>query len=283
MKKIYFILAAVAAMTLTAQAQVTEATLEVGDFSNPTEFYNGSFFDSAPTNFYLAHTGVQMIYTPTVLADLQQKKDVQINKLSFKFNNAGAYEDIVRNVKIYMQAIEETEFAVIEGVKQFFTFDNLVGEKREVLPMLDFYGEDYVLEYELETPFGLQPGMSLLVTMAYDAEDDDNCTWGTDYAPFYTTDIRSLAMTYTDNWTSFLDYAQGNDFPDATAMLGCGSNVNLPVTLIGYTHGKVTAINEIAADEANDGAYYNLMGQKFTGGNMPAGIYIHNGQKVIVR
>ena len=43
-------------------------------------------------------------------------------------------------------------------------------------------------------------------------------------------------MTYTDNRTSFLEYAEGSDFPNATAVLGCGTNVELPVTLIEYTY-----------------------------------------------
>jgi hypothetical protein len=32
-----------------------------------------------------------------------------------------------------------------------------------------------------------------------------------------------------------------------------------------------------------DNNYYNLMGQKMNGNNLPAGIYIHNGKKIIVR
>ena len=46
-------------------------------------------------------------------------------------------------------------------------------------------------------------------------------------------------MTYTDNWTSFVDYAMGENFPDASAMLGCGTNVELPVTELGYTYEKM--------------------------------------------
>ena len=88
---------------------------------------------------------------------------------------------------------------------------------------------------ETEEPFPFTVGKSLLVTIVFDAEDDDNCTMGSDYAPFYTSGIRGRAMTYTDNWTSFVDYAMGSDFPNATAMLGCGTNVELPVTEIGYT------------------------------------------------
>ena len=62
MKKFYMILAALAAMTMNAQ-EMSYGAIEVGDFENASEIYNGSYFDMAPTNFYLAHTGAQMIYT----------------------------------------------------------------------------------------------------------------------------------------------------------------------------------------------------------------------------
>ena len=280
MKKFYMILAVVAAMTMSAQAQ-SVGTVEVGDFVNPTEIYNASYFDIAPTNFYLAHTGAQMLYTVDELADMQDKTDVEITAISFKFRNDYWYDDIVRDVKIYLEAIDDTQFAVNEnGVKQFFNFDNQVYEANEVYAMLDFFGEDVEMKFELDEPFALEAGKTLLVTIVFDAEDDDNCTGGSDDAPFYTSGIRSKCMVYTDNWTSFLNY---EEFPDATAMLGCGTNAELPVTLFDYTYsGGMTAIQEVKA-AAQDGAYYNLMGQKFTEGNMPAGIYIHNGQKIVVK
>lgn len=280
MKKFYMILAAVAAMTMSAQAQ-SIGTVEVGDFVNPSEIYNASYFDIAPTNFYLAHTGAQMLYTVDELADMQDKTDVEINSISYKFRNDYWYDDIVRDVKIYLEAIDDTQFAVNEnGVKQFFNFDNQVYEANEVYAMLDFFGEDVEMKFELDEPFALEAGKTLLVTIVFDAEDDDNCTGGSDDAPFYTSGIRSKCMVYTDNWTSFLNY---EEFPDATAMLGCGTNAELPVTLFDYTYsGGMTAIQEVKA-AAQDGAYYNLMGQKFTEGNMPAGIYIHNGQKIVVK
>ena len=280
MKKFYMILAVVAAMTMSAQAQ-SVGTVEVGDFVNPTEIYNASYFDIAPTNFYLAHTGAQMLYTVDELADMQDKTDVEITAISFKFRNDYWYDDIVRDVKIYLEAIDDTQFAVNEnGVKQFFNFDNQVYEANEVYAMLDFFGEDVEMKFELDEPFALEAGKTLLVTIVFDAEDDDNCTGGSDDAPFYNSGIRSKCMVYTDNWTSFLNY---EEFPDATAMLGCGTNAELPVTLFDYTYsGGMTAIQEVKA-AAQDGAYYNLMGQKFTEGNMPAGIYIHNGQKIVVK
>ncbi len=286
MKKFYMILAAVAAMTLSAQAaqEVKTGSIQVGNFENPTEIYNASFFGVAPTNFYLAHTGSQMIFTANELEEMQGRYEVKINKLSFKFRNDDSFDEITRNVVVYMQAIDESEFAIVEGVKQFFNFENEVAQANLVYDMVNLYGEDVVMPFELKEPFELPAGKNLLVTIVFDAEDDDNCTYGTDAAPFYTSGIRHQAMTYTDNYNSFIEYAQGEDFPDATAMLGCGTDVDLPVTLIDYTYQtKKTAVEEIQAAQAQDNVYYNLMGQKFSADNLPAGIYIHNGEKVLVK
>ena len=244
-------LAAVAALTMSVHAQ-NVGWIEVGDYYNPTEFYNGSYFDMAPTNFYLAHTGAQMIYTPDLLTGMEGREGFEIKYLNFKFNSE-SFEEIVRNAKVYLREIDETEFAVVEGVKQFFDFGELVAQGRYDFELLDFYGEDQVLAIEIQEPFTFSLGKSLLVTIVLDAEDDDNCTMGSDYAPFYTSGIRGKAMTYTDNWTSFVDYAMGEDFPDATAMLGCGTNVELPVTEIGYSYEKMRGdVNNNGVIEMDD-------------------------------
>ena len=241
MKKIYMILAAIAALAIGVQAQ-TAGTINVGDWDNATT-YNGSYFDMAPTNFYLAHTGAQMIYTPDLLTDLDGKQNVVITGLKFKFHDE-TFEEIVRNTKIYLQETEATEFAVIEGVKQFFTFsDQPMTEMQLDIDMLEYYGDDATIDIPVN--FAFTPGKSLLVTIVFDAEDDDNCTSGSDYAPFYTSEIAGgRAMTYTNNTTSFVDYAQGSDFPDATSVLGCGTNVALPVTEISYTYEEEQPVVE---------------------------------------
>ena len=228
----------VAAMTMTVQAQFL-GWIEVGDYYNPTEFYNGSYFDMAPTNFYVAHTGVQMIYTPDLLTGMEGREGMRIKYLNFKFYSE-SFEEVIRNARVYLQEIDATEFAINdEGVKQFFQLGELVAEGRYDIDLLEGYGEDQFLVMEIEEPFTFTLGKSLLVTIIFDAEDDDNCTMGSDYAPFYTSGIRGKAMTYTNNWTSFVDYAMGENFPDATAALGCGTNVELPVTEIGYTYERM--------------------------------------------
>ena len=231
------ILAAIAALSMSAQAQFL-SWVEVGDYYNATELYNGSYFDMAPTNFYISHTGAQMIYTPDLLPGMEGKEGLKIKYLNFKFY-CESYEEIIRNAKVYLREIDETEFATVDGVKQFFDFGELVAEGRYDIDLLEYYGEDQVLALEMEEPFPFTLGKSLLVTIVLDAEDDDNCTMGSDYAPFYTSGIRGKAMTYTDNWTSFVDYASGSDFPDASASLGCGTNVELPVTEVGYTYERM--------------------------------------------
>ena len=248
MKRYYMILAAIAAMAISAQAQFL-GWIEVGDYYNAAELYNGSYFDMAPTNFYLAHTGAQMIYTPDLLTGMEYKGGVKVKYLNFKFY-CESFEEIVRNAKVYLQEIDATEFAINDdGVKQFFNFGELVAEGRYDIDLLEGYGDDMVLALETAEPFSFTPGKSLLVTIVFDAEDDDNCTMGSDYAPFYTSGIRDRAMTYTNNWTSFVDYAQGDNFPDASAMMGCGTNVELPVTEIGFTYdwmlGDVTGDNTV--------------------------------------
>lgn len=234
------ILAAIAALAIGVQAQ-TAGTINVGDWDNAST-YNGSYFDMAPTNFYLAHTGAQMIYTPDLLTDLNGKQNVKITGLKFKFNNE-TFEEIVRNTKVYLQEIDATEFALNDdGIKQFFDFGELISEDRLDIELVEYYGEDCTLEFPVD--FAFTPGKSLLVTIVFDAEDDDNCTSGSDYAPFYTSGIRGKAMTYTNNWESFVDYAQGTDWPNATATLGCGTNVELPVTEISYTYEEEQPVVE---------------------------------------
>ncbi len=50
-----------------------------------------------------------------------------------------------------------------------------------------------------------------------------------------------------------------------------------------FTTGTPTSIEEIAAEVKGDNRYYNMMGQEVDGNNLPAGIYIHNGKKILVK
>lgn len=286
MKKIYLLITALAAMT-AAQAQTYEsATLEVGDYEGATTVVEGSYWDSAPTTFYLAHTGSQIIYTAKDLADLDELTDVKIDKITYRFLNAEGYETIVRDVKLYLQEIDETAFAVIDGTKQFFDFDaeSPALDVTAEYPLYETYGNDGEVEFDLSAaPFAHTPGKGLLVTVVMDAQDNDNCLSSGFDLQFYNAGIRHRAMTFTNNTVSFLDYYETDDFPKATSMLGCGTDIDLPVTKFDFTYQVTpeTGISEVSAARAADGAYYNLMGRRMNADDLPAGIYIHNGKKIV--
>ena len=50
-----------------------------------------------------------------------------------------------------------------------------------------------------------------------------------------------------------------------------------------FTTKTKTSIDEIVTEVKGDNNYYNLMGQKMNPANLPAGIYIHNGMKIIIK
>ena len=205
MKKTLLTIAALATITL-AQAQTTQTgTLMVGDYEGATTVVEGSYWDSAPTTFYLCHTGSQMIYTADDLADLAGLDGVKIQKLTYRFMNVGGYETMTRE-----------------------------------------------LEFDLSAaPFTLTPGKGLLVTVVMDALDDSNGLSSSFDLQFYNTGYRHRAMTFTHNNVSFLDYKETEDFPDASSMLGCGTDIDLPVTKIDYTY--TTGAQGLKGDVDGDG------------------------------
>ena len=182
-----------------------------------------------------------------------------------------------------VQAVDEDAFPInpTNNKKQFFAFDAPVLEMEVTFPMLDILYEDTEVVFDLaNSPVSLPAGKSLLVTAMFDTDDGSYCN--TEDAMFYTSGIRSKAMVYTNNNVSFADYALTEDFPNVSD--GTGTNVELPATKIDYTYtDAATAIDEVKAATATDGAYYNLMGQRFDKANLPAGIYIHNGKKVVIK
>ncbi len=291
MKNFYIILAAVAALSLSSQAQdVKTGTLYVGDYEDATELVEGSYFATSPTNFYLAHTGSQLIYTAQELEEMvndADKENVKITKLSYRFYNEGAYDEILRNVKVFAQTSDATQFYQIEGNKKFFEFGPTTPVLETVYEaaLYETAGDEGEIELDFaNNPIELEAGKGLILTIVFDADDDDNCTEGS-LVWFYSTGISGQVMTYTNNNISFVDYALEGQFPDANATLGCGTNVELPVTKIdySYTSANPMAIDELPADASSNNTYYNLSGQKLDGNDLPTGIYIHNGKKFIAK
>ncbi len=57
----------------------------------------------------------------------------------------------------------------------------------------------------------------------------------------------------------------------------------LNIDNISIIEAEPNAISNINVEKAQDNNYYDLMGRKYTQGNLPAGIYIHAGKKVVIK
>ena len=154
----------------------------------------------------------------------------------------------------------------------------------ETYSLIDTYGDDGEIVFDLSNaPFAINPGKGLLVVTVFDGED---CTDSSFDLMFYSSGISRRAMSYTDNNDSFLTYKAGSYFPKASATYsGAGTNIDLPVTKIDYTYTEqtVTGIDDVKVNTVTDDAYYNMQGQRMNGANLPAGIYIHNGKKLVIK
>ncbi len=239
MKKLFLLFTAVAAMSVSAQAQeIKTGVLEVGDYTNATNFYNGSYFDMAPTNFYVDHFASQMMYLyDTDFAEFAGKQNVKITKIYYKFNDQAVYSDINADVNYCLQLVDANEFQIdADGDKVYFDFGEPAVTGEFYYEAFSAYGEDVEVVIDLtDAPFAVTPGKNLVVTAIFDLTSD--CMASSDDAAFYTSGIRNRVMTYSDNYDSFLDYVNSSSYPKCSPTYSGGStNSDLPVTRIEYTY-----------------------------------------------
>ena len=224
MKKLFLLFTAVAAMSVSAQAQeVKTGVLEVGDYTN-----NGSYFDMAPTNFYVDHFASQMMYLyDTDFAEFAGKQNVKITKIYYKFNDQAVYSDINADVNYCLQLVDANAFQIdADGDKVYFDFGEPAVTGEFYYEAFSAYGEDVEVVIDLtDAPFAVTPGLT------------SDCMASSDDAAFYTSGIRNRVMTYSDNYDSFLDYVNSSTYPKCSPTYSGGStNSDLPVTRIEYTY-----------------------------------------------
>ena len=259
MKKLFFIIAAMAMCCVGAQAQtVKTGAFEVGNYSGASEFYNGSYFDMAPTNFYLDHFASQMMYLyfSDFVSEFAGKQNVKITAIYYKFNDQSVYTDILADYSFYLQEVDVNEFQKdADGYKLYF--DCINSGDPAVSGAFEYeaftaYGEDVEIKVDLsDAPFAITPGKNLVVTAIYDLTGE--CMSSSDDAPFYTSDIRDRVMTYSDNNDSFFDYANSSDYPRCSVGLsGGGTSVYLPVTRFEYTYTEPAPVS-VRGDANGDG------------------------------
>lgn len=132
------------------------------------------------------------------------------------------------------------------------------------------------------------PFVFLAHTYAYDLEEDMTDIPYEIYNGGYDFDVSRIYFYRTNM----------NDNPMFENRIGIQVHYDVPVvnekretTIVRNSSNIVywqmpTAITTVNKDSvtSRDNAYYNMMGQRFTNGNnLPAGIYIHNGKKIVVK
>lgn len=261
MKKTW--MALVATMLLLpfgASAAEEPQTLNIGDYESAqdgTGVYAGSYNEMAPTTFYMTHTGSQILYTTEDLAQLAGKN---ITSLTYVFYHMGSYDEITRNIRLYVQGVDATEFAKNEkGKYQFFDFstDSLVAstEFYEQFGIEDDY-MNHELKFDFSQPYFYDGQHSLLVTITFDG---DGTTDGSDYAAFYSAgnSYKGSAMTFCSDNNTFADFLETDDWPTATS--STGTNLELPLTQFTYTTPETPAEPEEKDGVLSLGNYDDLL------------------------
>ncbi len=133
-----------------------------------------------------------------------------------------------------------------------------------------------------------QPFVFLADTYSYDLEEDMTDIPYEIYNGGYDFDVSRIYFYRTNM----------NDNPMFVNRIGIQVHYDVPVvndkretTIVRNSSNIVywqmpTAITTVSSNPVNtgDNAYYNMMGQRFINANsLPAGIYIHNGKKVVIK
>ena len=103
--------------------------------------------------------------------------------------------------------------------------------------------------------------------------------------------VKEVPTTYTNRYeldasaTSFMKMGEDINTTYYRAFLSIANPISegkaFSITFDGPTTG-ITQVNNDQVTKHND-AYYNLQGIKMNTGNLPRGIYIHNGKKVVIK
>lgn len=237
--------------------------------------YDGSFYDYSPTTFYLKHTGSQIIYTKDQLAAMAEKGIYGIRFAAF---NQSAYDTYARNVNIWVSEVDDDAFAYNADKEcyDFFDYDKAV----QVVTDYAFDGDvsDYLYEggelsFTFDKPVNYSGKKNLLVTITFDG---DATSGSLDYLFFRNKATKNKAMTFTNDYYSFADFGETEDWPHSDS--NTGTYLEQPVTR--FVYGEPTAIQTVNNTKGlNDDATYNLAGQRVSADYK--GIVIQNGKKQV--
>lgn len=285
MRKIYALLG-MAIMALSSVAQTSVGTLTLGefngDYSDDKAMFDGFNCQNAPVTFVYKHSGSQTIYLPGMLEPM---KDKEITSIAFSCLPQDCYVfDYTSTMKLYLSEVAEENF-VKDGNKYLWFVTDYTNPNASLDFKADFQEaatneENILIKFQLEKPFKYT-GKTLLVTVV---NDGDQSVGGvvrfflvkrkSKDEPHYNAIFGSDSKTFMEYYKESKAVTDGNGY----------RNAEPAAVQFTYQEPQVhTAVCNIEADESQDSnEWYNLQGVRIAQPTQ-AGIYIHNGKKVIVR
>lgn len=229
-------------------AKADDQTLALGNYDevvngdwNENHTYQGSWWMIAPTQFNVKHTGSQIIYTKSQLADLAGK---EIKGLSFVYYNQGAFSAFPRTVNVWVKEIDDSEFAYDSAKKAYKYFEYSDATKATADYSFDFDFSEYFclngeVSFNFDKPFAYSGEKNLLVTITFDGNDTSESP--TDIEFYYNTDAKNMAMTTCSDKSSFADFNESEDWPFATgggSAISHATQLEQPLTKFTYQEGS---------------------------------------------
>lgn len=234
---------------------------EIGDDESQT--YQGSYWMVAPTQYYLAHTGSQIIYTKDQLKDMAGK---EITSISFKYYNQSAFQAYPRTINVWVKEIDDNAFAYNDTKKAYcyfeysdatkaakdFTFDENFG---------DYYCMNSDLKVDFDKPFAYSGTKNLLVTITFDG---DKCAdTPSDIEFYYNTDdtAKEKAMAACSDNSTFEEFNESEDWPyakkDAGSTISHADKLEQPLTKFTYQDAQALETTSITLSESGLGTFCN--------------------------
>lgn len=273
-------------MALSSVAQTSVGTLTLGEFNGDSgddkAMFDGFNCQNAPVTFVYKHSGSQTIYLPGMLEPM---KDKEITSIAFSCLPQDCYVfDYTSTMKLYLSEVAEENF-VKDGNKYLWFVTDYTNPNASLDFKADFQEaatneENILIKFQLEKPFKYT-GKTLLVTVV---NDGDQSVGGvvrfflvkrkSKDEPHYNAIFGSDSKTFMEYYKESKAVTDGNGY----------RNAEPAAVQFTYQEPQVhTAVCNIEADESQDSnEWYNLQGVRIAQPTQ-AGIYIHNGKKVIVR
>lgn len=264
--------------------------LETADMDDPQNnpiAYDGNNWYNAPMTFAYKYSGSQNLYMPEELADL---KDKDITSISFSCFGELAYytSDYHSTAKIFIKEVDDEEFNKNAGTGdlEWFSLDNESANATAELN-LNFMNstinnEDIVITFDLsKNPFHYT-GKTLLLTISNESDQtvdmselvrfnwmDRKKNENTRSCVFANDDIDFMEDLSANNRISALDSHEGQ-------------NDHVPAVQFTYSSGTTAITNLLTNNHAtSDDAWYTLQGVRIQ--KPTKGIYIHHGQKIVLK